>query len=334
MKIKRVEIKNFRGIEHLELDFVDPAGNPLDLVVLAGPNGCGKTSVLEACKIVLEFHNYIERDNSYKQISKSNLRNGCDWGEISLNLDDNIKSILRKIEFNSRIMFPLNSPPEQDLEKIKELKIHYLSSWRWPKLVGSVDLTIGKKARKTKFTEDLRLSEIKKLLVNLTGRKAFENENLNDSELNEEIVFSKINNAWKFFYPDRDDYFKAEPKSEKIEEGFDIFLIQIKTGTHLPIDSLSSGEIEIFTMLGWFATHDYKDSIVFIDEPELHLHPSWHRAIMSALRTVLPNTQIICATHSVEILESVYSYERFTILPEDDPRIRMYNPPDINKDWK
>ena len=43
-----LSIQDFRGIESLELDFHGPDGNPNQLVVLAGPNGCGKTAVLEA----------------------------------------------------------------------------------------------------------------------------------------------------------------------------------------------------------------------------------------------------------------------------------------------
>ena len=43
-----LSIQDFRGIESLELDLHGPDGNPNQLVVLAGPNGCGKTAVLEA----------------------------------------------------------------------------------------------------------------------------------------------------------------------------------------------------------------------------------------------------------------------------------------------
>ena len=39
MNIKRIHIKDFRGIEDLELDLVNPSVNSLDLAVFAGPNG-------------------------------------------------------------------------------------------------------------------------------------------------------------------------------------------------------------------------------------------------------------------------------------------------------
>ena len=52
MKIKKLEIYNFRGVDEIKLDFTGPGGKPLNLIVLTGKNGTGKTAVLEACTIV------------------------------------------------------------------------------------------------------------------------------------------------------------------------------------------------------------------------------------------------------------------------------------------
>jgi predicted ATP-binding protein involved in virulence len=46
--------------------------------------------------------------------------------------------------------------------------------------------------------------------------------------------------------------------------------------------------------------------ILLIDEIELHLHPKWQQTIIPKLRTVFPNTQIIAATHSPEVLTTVW----------------------------
>ena len=47
--IREIHIRNFRGIDELKLSFVGPRDYPTQIVVLGGPNGSGKTSVLEAC---------------------------------------------------------------------------------------------------------------------------------------------------------------------------------------------------------------------------------------------------------------------------------------------
>ena len=53
MKIARAVIENFRHIEKLELDFTDSLDRVRDLMLLVGPNACGKTTVLDALAAAL-----------------------------------------------------------------------------------------------------------------------------------------------------------------------------------------------------------------------------------------------------------------------------------------
>ncbi|MCB1160853.1 MAG: AAA family ATPase, partial [Leptospiraceae bacterium] len=46
MKVRSIIIKNYKILENLELHFTDLNGRTLDTIVLAGDNGCGKTTVL------------------------------------------------------------------------------------------------------------------------------------------------------------------------------------------------------------------------------------------------------------------------------------------------
>ena len=48
MQITRVQIERFRAIDTIDLRFADEFGDPQTAVTMAGPNGCGKTSVLYA----------------------------------------------------------------------------------------------------------------------------------------------------------------------------------------------------------------------------------------------------------------------------------------------
>ena len=50
MKIRKLHIKNYKVFDDLELDFTDANGDTLDKIVLAGVNGCGKTTILEIIK--------------------------------------------------------------------------------------------------------------------------------------------------------------------------------------------------------------------------------------------------------------------------------------------
>jgi predicted ATP-binding protein involved in virulence len=61
--------------------------------------------------------------------------------------------------------------------------------------------------------------------------------------------------------------------------------------------------------------------ILLIDEVELHLHPQWQQRIIPNLRNVFPNTQLIIATHSPQVLTTV-EREKISIIKEN----KLYAP--------
>jgi energy-coupling factor transporter ATP-binding protein EcfA2 len=304
MRINRIHIRDFRGIEELEIDLVNLSGNSLDLAVFAGPNGSGKTSILEACLFALGRSDLIgDRPDNDVRLGATNF-------EICLQMNS-----------GEDIVASSKTREKQISRNLRGIGVEYFSSWREPKLMGSLPITAGKKGKRPKATEQNRLWLIKQHLINLRARKAFESQQIFPDI--EPAVFQLINDSWKQFYPGSDSCFEVRPVSESIDEGFDLFIRNIPTGQLIPVDALSSGEIEVLTMIGWFATRETNPDFLFIDEPELHLHSTWHRVVLRVLRKLLPKTQIICATHSKEVLDSVMSYQRFTLLPPDDPRIKQ-----------
>ena len=132
-----------------------------------------------------------------------------------------------------------------------------------------------------------------------------------------------VNEIWGMFYPGTEESFSVEPVGETPDEGFDVFLGR-KDGTRVCLDALSSGQLELFLLAGSVLPSEQQEAIVFIDEPELHLDPQWHRVILLAMLKLRPHSQFIVGTHSQEIYESVMSYERHFLLPADDPRSAIW----------
>jgi hypothetical protein len=53
MKLEKIQIENFRGIKHLELDFQDELERVQDVIPIVGPNTSGKTTILDAISLCL-----------------------------------------------------------------------------------------------------------------------------------------------------------------------------------------------------------------------------------------------------------------------------------------
>jgi|UPI00037FCB29 energy-coupling factor transporter ATP-binding protein EcfA2 len=71
------------------------------------------------------------------------------------------------------------------------------------------------------------------------------------------------------------------------------------------LDQLSSGEQSVVQLLLRIGAHITQNSIILIDELELHLHPNWQHKLLSILKKLVrdyPQLIIIASTHSREIL--------------------------------
>ncbi|WP_413437710.1 AAA family ATPase [Sulfuriferula sp. GW1] len=69
----------------------------------------------------------------------------------------------------------------------------------------------------------------------------------------------------------------------------------------IPLAKLSSGEKQLLILFIEALLQRQQPYIFLADEPELSLHISWQRNIITAIRSLNPNAQIIVATHSPEI---------------------------------
>tara|TARA_R110000868_G_C10967082_1_gene769239 strand:- start:8566 stop:9840 length:1275 start_codon:yes stop_codon:yes gene_type:complete len=88
--------------------------------------------------------------------------------------------------------------------------------------------------------------------------------------------------------------------------------IQIITqsGKTLPIRRLSSGEKQLLIVLGEALLQENKAWVYIADEPELSLHVRWQESLVENLRAINPNSQIIFATHSPDVV-SVFDNKVF-----------------------
>ncbi|MER9923814.1 AAA family ATPase [Mesorhizobium sp. M0048] len=78
-------------------------------------------------------------------------------------------------------------------------------------------------------------------------------------------------------------------------------------------DALSAGEKQLLSFICYNAF--YKNSIIFIDEPELSLHVDWQRQLFSILENQQSSNQFIIATHS-PFIYSKYPDREINVNPD------------------
>jgi len=132
---------------------------------------------------------------------------------------------------------------------------------------------------------------------------------------------------WHKLQNERNDIYK--PKEEFttiINELFFRKTLEISLGnepifrdmnsSQLDISHLSSGEKQMFIILGETLLQKQSKCIFMADEPELSLHIDWQEKLVPSIKRINPNVQVIFATHSPDIVgayndaEHVFNLEK------------------------
>lgn len=100
------------------------------------------------------------------------------------------------------------------------------------------------------------------------------------------------------------------------EFSFEFGDLKVKSRDPILLAKLSSGEKQLLILFIEALLQKKEPYIFLADEPELSLHISWQRNIISAIKSINPNAQIIVATHSPEIAGKY----RFALLDMEDIR--------------
>lgn len=302
MKIKNLHIKEFKGLRDISINF-EKNDEPLDLVVLAGSNGSGKTRILES---VLRYFQY---DINYK---RNNIEAGIFYEEKEKNCISNVQDFFYGLEYFS--YHEVNNPLYEKHIEIKN-KLDIL-----PKIIyvpteinfQKMDVASTTLVQEYKFINIVNTNLIKdipsyiatKMISAMLKNK---NEKVGDVQ---KKVFNEINEIF--------ENLSIDVKVEDIsQDGRNITLFTNSLGDEFDINELSSGEKQLFLRTLAIKMLNPENSIILIDEPELSLHPKWQQRIVDVYRKIGKNNQIIIATHSPHILGSVKK-ENIMLLDKDD----------------
>lgn len=346
MRLKEVEIHNFRGIENCRLQFHDK----INLII--GKNGVGKTSILEAIAVGLggfisgldgvPTRNFTQDeirvqyaktgDGSYNQKYILPIEVGC---QAEFNGKTYEWKRAREAYSSSRTgLQPRQIARDANVYAAVDNAVLPLISYQsaartWmQKRDSKVETTGIKTSRTSGYLDCLSTVSSRKQIVAWCAKMehiAWQKGLLIGEYEGAKAAVSKFmtilegGHSCSLYY---------EKQSEEI--------LYVKDATTEKISSLSAGYQSLIWMVLDIAYRmarlnpELRDrlseapGIVLIDEPDTHLHPEWQWLLIGALREVFPNIQFIIASHSPIILASV---KNGTIIDIEDIHNISYREP-------
>lgn len=302
MKIKNLHIKEFKGLRDISINF-EKNDEPLDLVVLAGSNGSGKTRVLES---ILK---YFQDNLNYKQ---NNIEAGIFYEEKEKNCISNFQSFFYELEYFS--YWEVNdSLREKHIEIKNKLdilpKVIYVPTEINFQKMDVASTTLVQEYKFINIVDTNLIKDIPSYIATKMISAMLKNKNEKVGDVQKK-VFNEINEIF--------ENLSIDVKVEDIsQDGRNITLFTNSSGDKFDINELSSGEKQLFLRTLAIKMLNPENSIILIDEPELSLHPKWQQKIVDVYRKIGENNQIIIATHSPHILGSVRK-ENIMLLDKDD----------------
>ena len=309
MRITRVHVRESPPIRLFD------ASNLTDVVVLAGPNGVGKTRLLQA--LIQLFRKPSANSNIRIELDATTDSERESWGKESLDssVEDDARQLLNMLR-GSRIRSSWKSSvirfeSDRTIQRIEPFTFTWdfgdpwLEKFGWDGTFAGLQSrfqdTIHSIFRKVQGRRDRIGRAVENALRN--GPVTVEPEEYPDPLKPFKVAFSQLLAPKELLDP--------EPRQQQLR--YSLY------NEEFPLDTLSSGEREVINIVFDFLLRNPEDCVVFFDEPELHLHPELSYKLLQTLRTVGVNNQFIFCTHSAEIITASLDQSVIFIAPPKDP---------------
>ncbi len=290
MKIKNVTINKFKRFTDLTIADIPETAR---LIVLVGPNGCGKTSLFEAFNHYYQLGGYGQPGTQDYFEKKSDTPIAGNWYQNRV-----------KLQFHNN-----ENPNGQQLKG----KFYFRSAYR-----NESDFTVNNLKKQNNPTDNIKLqtlmqndqtvSENYQRLVAQTLAGVYETSNDTKSvqELREELI-GKVKFSLSSIFDDLNLSSIGDPLSSGS------FFFEKGTAKDFHYKNLSAGEKSVFDLILDMIIKStfYTDAVFCIDEPEAHMHTRLQSKVLSELYNLTPvNSQLWISTHSIGMLKQAENIEQ------------------------
>ena len=311
-RIKKVDFKNEPVLGNLSIDFTNSNGKIADTIIFAGENGAGKSTILE--------HLFLALSGDPK----------C--GNMSITIDNEGKEDL--LNYEIRYENGTEQTWVSDMNGFQAIvnASQYKEKYHFSAIFSDVDINfharditsvtsmeIDEEKASRRSNPDLA-TQIKQFIVDIDNADALEAKNSLEcakekfqSDPSPEL-FTKIKTNTRLgrFTKAFNNVFE-NLRYDHVENGNNkknVFFL--KHNNQITIDALSSGEKQI-VYRGCFLLKDVNaltGTFVFIDEPEISMHPRWQQKILPFYQNLYKDdegkqtSQMFVATHSQYVLDA------------------------------
>lgn len=301
-KIRKVHIEGHPVLGDLDLDFCAPDGRAVDTVIIAGENGVGKSTVMGL------LYELISGDMEGPFGSVTIELDG-DEGAYSLTYEFsplyNARPILHVTDSKNNETFFAKSDEFVAAHPMSAIYSDVDINFNAGRVSSVTSLTLDSVSESRRSSGDLP-TKINQLLIDVqdlddadVAYAARSNPRQCLDELRVEERMPRFTRAFEMMFDDL-RYDRIDNRDGHKE------IVFKKHGREVPIGALSSGEKQV-VYRGCFLLKDAnatKGAFVFIDEPEISLHPTWQQKVMDYYKAMFTDSsgsqtsQIFCVTHS------------------------------------
>lgn len=291
MRIRKLRLKN--GYKRFHDLTIDLGGSPARIVALIGPNGCGKSSVLDGMlyyhgghgkrlgigRVGVEYHS-MNSDPAFNHTSV----------EIEFVEGSYLEVHTRRAQMGMETaLFSFRSPYRYNNSlKVKETR-------------ATVDIRLNSYGASNASALDGKMEESYRRLLAMTNNY-MEQHDVKPSEARE-LIIGELNNSIR-------NCLEIEIVSVGNVEGDKgtLYFKKPDQQKEFEFNVLSSGEKEVIDLLLdlYLRKDDYTETVFLIDEPELHINTSIQGKLLVEIEKLVgEDCQIWLTTHSIGFLKAL-----------------------------
>ena len=287
MKIASIHLQNFKRFTNLKIQNIPAAAK---LVVLLGPNGCGKSSVFDA------LH---DKSYEYRRLARV------------VGYHDYYSKIYIQGRRSDRTDIEFHNPSQSDMTKAIYVRTAYRND---PDMdvtsIQKMPSPIQEMRFHSMIENDAAATSNYQRLASSALERSFRREDRSKTlgEFQDETL-GEIQAAMKRLFPDLVLNSLGNPLSDRS------FTFDKGTSSNFLYKNLSGGEKAAFDLLLdiFIKKVEYDDTVFCIDEPEAHMNPRLQGDLLEELfRLMNDESQLWIATHAIGMMrKALQLYEQY-----------------------